>query len=54
LLKSARNITIDWAGYDPGQAYLDIIDGSGNSRKAAYELTAHLDSDSAESASSNH
>jgi uncharacterized circularly permuted ATP-grasp superfamily protein len=42
LLKSTRNITIDWIGYDPGQAYDDIIDGSGNPRKAARELAAQL------------
>ena len=42
MLKSTRNITIDWIGYDPGQAYDDIIDGSGNPRKAARELAVQL------------
>jgi hypothetical protein len=52
-LISTRNTTIDWAGYDPGQAYDDIIDSSGNPRKMARELATRLVPDTLERASSN-
>jgi len=41
-LSKSNNITIDWASYDPGQAYDDIIDGAGEPRVAARELAHQL------------
>jgi len=41
-LSKTKNITIDWATYDPGGAYDDIMDGAGQSRPAAAELARHL------------
>jgi len=43
-LSKIRDISIDWTRYDPGQAYDEIIDGSGKPRPAAHELAAQLGS----------
>jgi uncharacterized circularly permuted ATP-grasp superfamily protein len=41
-LKKSSNITINWAAYDPGDGYDDIIDSQGKPRAAALELARHL------------
>ncbi len=41
-MSKTKNITIDWSSYDPGQAYDDMMDGSGRPRPAACELAAQL------------
>lgn len=41
-MSKTHRINIDWAGYDPGQAYDDIIDGAGAPRPAAQQLAAQL------------
>ena len=41
-LNQAKNITIDWNSYNPGQAYDDMIDADGQPRLAARELVHQL------------